>query len=325
MDKKWLIKRAALFVLSLGGIAIAVSVPEDPHGVISETTNMISEPPINPFPYAVSGLAITEPYGDNIRIGSDITGLIEEVYTPVNSCIEKGQPLFTIDTREIRAKIEVDKQDIMVKKRQLELLTIQYKRFLSVQDPRAISRETLSTKLSEINVARAELERAISALRADQVRLDKHTIRAPAKGKVLRSTIHKGELFGNGSGGSPTGSQTVVSNVPFEIVVGDDSDYLQLRLDVDEQNASRVHPDKPAIAYPRGVVRQIIPLEFVRIEPFILPKKSLTGEIDVRVDTRVLQVIYRFRPPKELPVYIGQRLDVYIQTDPLTLPTEAHS
>jgi hypothetical protein len=57
-----------------------------------------------------------------------------------------------------------------------------------------------------------------------------------------------------------------------------------------------------------------IPLSFVRIEPYVVPKKALTGENTERVDTRVLQIIYRFDPPR-FPVYAGQQVDVFIQRD----------
>jgi len=55
-----------------------------------------------------------------------------------------------------------------------------------------------------------------------------------------------------------------------------------------------------------------IPLTFVRIEPYVVPKKSLTGDNAERVDTRVLQVIYRFDRPS-FPVYAGQQVDVFIE------------
>jgi len=37
-------------------------------------------------------------------------------------------------------------------------------------------------------------------------------------------------------------------------------------------------------------------------------------EASERVDTRVLQIIYRFEPPP-FPVYTGQQVDVYIERD----------
>jgi len=53
------------------------------------------------------------------------------------------------------------------------------------------------------------------------------------------------------------------------------------------------------------------PLRFVRVEPFVVPKRSLTGDSTERVDTRVLQVIYRVERG-DLPLFVGQQLDVFI-------------
>jgi hypothetical protein len=52
-------------------------------------------------------------------------------------------------------------------------------------------------------------------------------------------------------------------------------------------------------------------LEFVRFEPYVVPKVSLTGSSTERVDTRVLEVIYRFKDPTT-NVFDGQQMDVYI-------------
>jgi hypothetical protein len=59
------------------------------------------------------------------------------------------------------------------------------------------------------------------------------------------------------------------------------------------------------------------PLKFVRVEPFVIPKKSLTGDNTERVDTRVLQVIFSLDRPDGTPLYVGQQVDVFIEaTDP---------
>jgi hypothetical protein len=53
-----------------------------------------------------------------------------------------------------------------------------------------------------------------------------------------------------------------------------------------------------------------VPLRFVRVEPYLIPKKSLTGDSTERVDTRVMQVLFAIAPgTKILP---GQQLDVFI-------------
>ncbi len=86
---------------------------------------------------------------------------------------------------------------------------------------------------------------------------------------------------------------------------------LYLRVDVDEHEAWRVHPEASATATVRGNADLTTPLKFVRFEPFVLPKKSLTGDSTERVDTRVLQVIYRIEHD-DLRLFVGQQMDVFI-------------
>jgi hypothetical protein len=95
------------------------------------------------------------------------------------------------------------------------------------------------------------------------------------------------------------------------IIIGD-MRQLQIRADVDEQNAPGVKRDSPAVAFPKNRPDIEIPLTFEKIEPYVIPKKSLTGLSDERVDTRVLQVIYTFEPPQNYTLYIGQQVDVFI-------------
>src|SRR6202035_2870761 len=98
---------------------------------------------------------------------------------------------------------------------------------------------------------------------------------------------------------------------------------LHVRVDVDEQDAWRVRGGALAAASPRGNGSIRIPLEFVRFEPYVVPKKSLTGDTTERVDTRVLQVIYAMEKG-DLPVYVGQQMDVFIEApDPTAAPPAA--
>ena len=95
-------------------------------------------------------------------------------------------------------------------------------------------------------------------------------------------------------------------------VADEDVDTFQVRVDVDEQNAMSVRADQPATAFLKGDSKTPYPLAFVRIEPFVIPKVSLTGASTERVDTRVLQVIYRLQKPANTPLYVGQQVDVFI-------------
>ena len=71
-------------------------------------------------------------------------------------------------------------------------------------------------------------------------------------------------------------------------------------------------PEGAAEASLKGHAEMKMKLRFIRIEPFVIPKRNLTGDSLERVDTRVLQVIYEFDRPK-FPVYVGQQVDVFIE------------
>jgi hypothetical protein len=69
-----------------------------------------------------------------------------------------------------------------------------------------------------------------------------------------------------------------------------------------------------AVAKLRGDPKQEFPLRFVRVEPYVIPKKALTGDNTERVDTRVLQVIYAI-DTRGTPLYVGQQLDVFLAAE----------
>jgi hypothetical protein len=89
-------------------------------------------------------------------------------------------------------------------------------------------------------------------------------------------------------------------------------DRLHVRVDIDENDAWRFHPDSSAYAFVRGNPELRTALKFEYVEPYVVPKRSLTGDSNERVDTRVMQVLYSFNRA-DLPVYAGQLMDVYIE------------
>jgi hypothetical protein len=73
--------------------------------------------------------------------------------------------------------------------------------------------------------------------------------------------------------------------------------------------------DAPAGATLKGQPEEWFPLKFVRVEPYVIPKKSLTGDNTERVDVRVLQVIYQIETQGKR-LFVGQQLDVFIDATP---------
>ncbi|MCU0705508.1 MAG: biotin/lipoyl-binding protein [Fimbriiglobus sp.] len=90
---------------------------------------------------------------------------------------------------------------------------------------------------------------------------------------------------------------------------------MHVRVDLDENDIARFRPDLTGVAKPRGNPDVSFPLTFVRLEPYVIPKKSLTGSNTERVDTRVLQVIYAV-DMQGRRMYVGQQMDVFLNAGP---------
>ncbi|WP_036257677.1 HlyD family secretion protein [Methylocapsa aurea] len=148
--------------------------------------------------------------------------------------------------------------------------------------------------------AEAKLAQAKAALEQAQIALDKTVVRAPIAGAILKVNVRLGEYAQAGVLATPLMTMGSV-------------DPLHVRADIDEADASRIHLGAPAVAQLRGNPSVSATLAFVRVEPYVLPKKSLTGNTTERVDTRVLQAIYSFSP-KDFPAFVGQQVDVFIET-----------
>lgn len=96
------------------------------------------------------------------------------------------------------------------------------------------------------------------------------------------------------------------------VIMGGPSEYLAVRCYVDEILVGRIPPagDIQAQMSLRGSSVKI-PLDFVRVQPYVSPKIELSNQRQEQVDLRVLPVIFRF-PKKDALVYPGQLVDVYI-------------
>ncbi len=265
----------------------------------------VKPPPIapSPKPYTVSVAAsgIIEALSDNVAIGVPEAALVAKVHVRVWDAIQEGQPMFTLDTRELQAQLAVNEANATVAEATLQRLQDQLSRFQCVNDPRAVSQDEVRTKEHDVAVAQAQLEAARAQVGQNKVRLERMTVLAPRGGTILQVNVRAGE-YASATPKSPP------------IILGD-VDHLQVRADVDEQNAPRLQPGQTATAYLKGDTTQPIELHFLRVEPYVVPKVSLTGAGNERVDTRVLQVIYSFARPADRPVYVGQQVDLFVKSE----------
>lgn len=278
-----------------------------------------TEPGASPFASYVSGSGLTETPGRTVNIASFSSGVVAEVAVTPGQRVAKDAVLFRLDDRVERATRDQRRADLASARAQIaeaEAQLADYRAQLrfaeAVTDRRAISAEDLSKRRQAVRLYEAKLQTAQASttsaeaqLAQSEASLERLTVRAPFEARVLQVNVRVGEYA------SAAALDTAL------IVLGHPG-RLHVRVEIDENDAWRVQADRPGRVYLRGNSALYAPLRFIRIEPYVVPKSSLTGSSSERVDTRVLQVVMEVESD-DLPLYVGQIVDVFIEAAPLTL------
>jgi HlyD family secretion protein len=276
-----------------------------------------AHPPTTSFASAVAGVGLVEPNTENIALSVPVAGWVTAVYARAGDKVAIGQPLFALDDRDLRAELAVRRAQVAQAQAHVsaaeadladaELLRanaarLDRERVISLEEGRrkAIAADGARARLEE---ARAQVALAEAQVHQTEVNLQRLTVTAPLKGTVLQSDVRLGQYAASGPLSKP-------------LMILGNTEPLHVCVDVDEQDAWRVRADATATASVRGNSDQRARLRFVRFEPYIVPKQSLTGSSTERVDTRVLQAIYRLDPAGAPRVFVGQQVDVFIESPP---------
>jgi len=306
-----MLKRPTFYLAVIGIIAVVALVLRLRQSG-PEPTPLVP-PPQSLYAESVGARGIVESLHENVRISPTVAGRIETVAVKVGDRVKKGDPLFVIDARDAASEVRMMEAQLAVldaKMRETETQLAdrrdQFDRSTKLREKAVASEDETKRNAFAWQAAQRQLVRVQADYRLGQaqlenaqVQLDLLTVRAPRDGTILQVNIRAGEYATVTPGGDPL------------ILLGDIATY-QLRADIDESDAPRIRPDCEAVAYLKGTRTDPIPLKFQRIEPYVTPKRSLTGESTERVDTRVLQVVFTFDQPP-MPVYVGQQMDVFIQ------------
>jgi HlyD family secretion protein len=294
-----------------------------------------------------------------ISVGSQVAGVVTRIYVSIGQEVKKGDLLLELDNRVASADIAVRKTALASAEAQLRKLILQPRPeevpvsqaqvnaaeanvrqtqdqmerdrklagtgALSEQDRVAHEQANVNAKslleyakanLALIKAGAWEADKMIASAAVEQAKaqvsqaetmLHILQIQAQVSGTILQINVRQGEYI------STIGGQSLIQMGNLN--------PLHVRVNIDEEDLPRLLLNSPARAKIRGSYQQEeLELKFVRLEPTIVPKTSLTGTNIERVDTRVVQVIYALDPKSKLveekKVLVGQLLDVFIDTKP---------
>jgi multidrug resistance efflux pump len=319
-------------------------------------------PPVSPFDATVAGAGLVEAQTENIAIGSATPGVVTKVFVTVDDKMAAGDKLFELDDRMLQAELrnrkaalaaaqaDLTRRENEPRPEQLRMSKARYEQaranVVHAQDQYNRTKELFQKKVEtaenlietqqalraaqaeedaaqaeyemtqngawkfDLDVAKAAVAQAEAQVQHTLTELDRLVVRALVAGRVLQVNVRPGEFVG-----APPGQALIVlGNI----------EQMHVRVDIDENDIPRFVPGTPGVAMVRGQPDIEFPLKFVRVEPYVVPKRSLTGENTERVDTRVLQVIYEL-DPKGHSFYVGQQIDVYLQAPKKDAPVAKQS
>ena len=258
---------------------------------VKATVNPPSPPPTSGYGKTIGAIGLVEAQSENIAISVPVPGLVTNLYVKAGDRVRKGDRLFSLDGRDLTAELALRRSSLEVAKARLDKLLesprpeevppaeakvreadaqlkdsqVQLDLIERVKDRRAIREEDLLRRRLAVSSSQARLEQAkadlallksgswkpdIAVARAQvaeaerqigriQADLDRLTVLAPIAGEILQCKIHLGEYAMAGPLAQPL------------ILMGDTS-QLNVRADIDEEEAWRVQSGANASASPRG-------------------------------------------------------------------------
>lgn len=296
-------------LLGFGYAAYYVAIVANPPVVPNVQVNL---PPTSPYADTISGSGLIEANSQNVEVGSHLSGIADTVYVTEGQEVKKGEPLFKLDDRSAKADLAQQQSNVLVASAQVDeakaLLADQedqLKRIEGLKPGISVTVDRVERARFATQTARARLEVADSALQAAKaqlaaarVTLEKMTMRAPIEGRILKVNLRPGEYAVAGNKNPPP------------VIMGNDKP-LYVRVSIDENDLWRLKTGSKAEGALRSNRAAHFPLRFVRVEPYVKPKTSLTGATSERVDTRVLDVLYSI-DETDIPLFVGQQVDVFI-------------
>lgn len=188
---------------------------------------------------------------NQIVVGSELSGIVEEVYVDTNDPVEKLQPLLKLDVSKLEQQTNRARASLLVSKARLrqaeatldenEAALARQEELLRLSGGKTPSQAVMATSSAAVARAEADVASARAEITASEAEvgsfesdLDKSVIRSPVDGVVLARSIEVG--------------QTVAASftAPTLFTIAEDLSKMELVVSVSEADIGRVEAGQTA-------------------------------------------------------------------------------
>jgi HlyD family secretion protein len=231
-----------------------------------------------------SGYVVT---GDRyISLGVRVPGRIEAYLVEEGQRVEKGQPLVKLDARPFEAALAEARAGLAEARAQVALAQKELKRLEELRAHDVASQAAYDVKKTQLDVARATVDRLGARVNQLALDLDDAVLRAPTSGIVLEKLKEVSEIAVPG-GFAGSGELIRIAN----------TDELRAELDINESDLAKVKLDQPAEIAPDAYPDRRYAARVVKLYPQINRQKGT-----LKVEVRILEPDESLRPDMSVRV-----------------------
>jgi HlyD family secretion protein len=194
-----------------------------------------------------------------VEVGTQVSGIVENIYVDFNSYVKRGQLLAKLDTTNLSAAMEQSRATLDNAKAELDYQQANYDRLAPLYQKNMLAKSDFDQATYNLNKAKASYSNALAQHKKNKINLDYAFIHSPIDGIVLNRAVEEG--------------QTVAAsfNTPTLFTIANDLTQMEVQADVDEADIGQVKQGQRVTfkvdAYPdqsfEGTVTE------VRLEPTV--------------------------------------------------------
>ena len=164
---------------------------------------------------------------EQVEVRPQVSGMLQSIHFRDGESVDKGQLLYTIDSRPFAAEVAAAEAAVAQAEASLRLAIKEQQRGQELARTQTLSRESIDQRDTAKQVAEADLRAAQARLLSARINLDYTQIRAPIGGQIERTQMTPGNLVT-----SPLGSGTTL----LTTITPTDTLYVYFQIDEATQN-----------------------------------------------------------------------------------------
>lgn len=129
----------------------------------------------------------------NVQVGSQISGIINDIRVDFNSQVKEGDIIAQIDPATLKSNLQQSEADLANAKASLELAQVNYNRAKELRKGDLIPQADLDQSLATLHQAEASVQMRTATVDKSRVDLSHATIYAPISGVVISRNVDVGQ------------------------------------------------------------------------------------------------------------------------------------